>query len=220
MKKIKLNNGMIARVDDDDFDKINKYKWFSQKIRYTTYARTTLRIGGVGWKKNVSMHRMILGLKRGDGKYTDHKDGDGLNNQKENLRIATNQQNSWNRKNYKGYLGVSRCRDGTNQYRTRVDNTQYGQYKDDKIAALVYDKIVRKLRGEFASLNFPNERLPKDFKIPNFNSEPSRAEHSSGVQGVVWHKVKQKWRIVIKGKNLGYFTNLEDAIKKKNGIIN
>jgi len=223
MKNIILKNGMKIKVDDEDFDMMNKYKWYPKKIkhsRHIIYATTTSHIKGksrIDKNRNRTflMHRLIMGLKRGDGKMIDHRDGNGLNNQKENLRIATNQQNNWNRKYYKGYLGVSKCKDETSQWRVRAGNVQYGQYKDAKIAALVYDTVVRKKRGEFASLNFPDEFLPDDFLIPNFNSEPLRAEHRSGVSGVVWHKAKGKWRIIVKGKSRGYYNNLKEAIKTK-----
>jgi len=229
MRKIILkgrarNIGKIALVDDEDFERVSSEKWYVNKGKHTEYAGTNSHIKGKARKDkdrnhNQQMHRFVLGLSKGDGKHVDHKDGNGLNNQKSNLRIVTNQQNCWNRINYKGFLGVSKCPDEGNAHWTvGVSGKYYGQYNKKKIAALVYDEIVRNIRDEFATQNFPNERLPKGFLIPNFNIKPRIADHRSGVSGVTWHKTKLKWRVIVKKKGFGYFKKLEDAIQRRKSI--
>lgn len=102
MKRIPLSQGKYALVDDEDYDRLNQWKWFAGKDYNTFYAR---RNKGLNDKKSIpiSMHREILNLKCGDGKMADHIDHNGLNNQRANLRLCTNAQNQWNHRfHYKG----------------------------------------------------------------------------------------------------------------------
>ncbi len=102
-KKYK-NEGLFAIVDDDDFEYLNKYKWsITGRVGYSKYA-----VSHIG-DKNITMHRFIMKAKKGE--MIDHIDGDGLNNQKSNLRFCTNSENQKNKKPKVGgtskYLGVS-----------------------------------------------------------------------------------------------------------------
>ncbi len=111
MKEIKLTQGKVAIVDDEDFEYLNQWKWF-----YCRYAKRTYREGEsnrvIGIKRPKlyeRMHRVIV--KCPEGLFVDHIDGNPLNNQKSNLRICTLIENSKNRKSKTGstsdYLGVS-----------------------------------------------------------------------------------------------------------------
>ena len=96
MKEIQLTQGKVALVDDEDFEWLNQFKWYAKKDKKTYYAAREIRLPEK--RKTVLMHQVILsdlpkGLMR------DHRDGDGLNNQRENLRFVTSRQNSQNRKN-------------------------------------------------------------------------------------------------------------------------
>lgn len=93
MKLIKLTQGKFAQVDNENFEKLNKYKWFAQKNRNTFYAQRSIRINGK--QIMIYMHRIIINTP--PGMTTDHRDGNGLNNQRENLRTATSQENQRNR---------------------------------------------------------------------------------------------------------------------------
>lgn len=92
MKEIPLTQGKFALVDDEDYDFVMMSKWsFHRKPgRNTNYA--------MGWRsgKNVTMHRAILGVAR--GQIVDHINHDGLDNRRENLRIVTDVQNKTNRR--------------------------------------------------------------------------------------------------------------------------
>ena len=97
MKEIKLTQGKVALVDDEDFDFLNQWKWCAHKDGNNFYAVRVDYSNGRANKKFLSMHRVLLGLT--DPKiFPDHKDGDGLNNQRYNLRIATPSQNVINSK--------------------------------------------------------------------------------------------------------------------------
>lgn len=83
MKKIELSQGKFALVDDEDFEWLSQYKWYFHK----GYARRSYRFAKTGKQRGVFMHRDILKLSK---KYhTDHIDGNGLNNQRSNLRACT-----------------------------------------------------------------------------------------------------------------------------------
>lgn len=106
-KEIQLTQGKIALVDDEDFEKLNQYKWCATK--YGNNFRAERRCLVNGKSKIKRMHREITNAPK--HLEVDHKDGNGLNNQKINLRICTHQENGFNqtkpRKNNKlGIKGV------------------------------------------------------------------------------------------------------------------
>ena len=159
MKLIKLSSrkhpGLFAKVDDEDYESLNQFSWYPQKSQHTFYAWASKWIG----KQHIyfSMHRMILKIT--DSKLEgDHKNSDGLDNQKDNLRIATRSQNSSNRQTVKGsskYLGVSFDKE-RKKYRAilKKNYKSYMKRCDTEIeAALVYNEMAVKYHGEFARLN-------------------------------------------------------------------
>ena len=109
------------------------------------------------------MHRMILGVTD-SSLHVDHRDHNGLNNTRSNIRVGTPRQNSYNQRPKRGgssqFKGVS-----LNKARSRwvafirIDgrNTQLGYFQDEEDAARAYDEAARKHHGEFAYLNFPEE---------------------------------------------------------------
>lgn len=95
MKSISLTKGKFAKVDDEDFEELNKYKWCAGEIKGIWYAYRGKREGLI--VKRISMHRLIMKAeKRWD--IVDHINHDGLDNRKINLRIVTNSENLRNRK--------------------------------------------------------------------------------------------------------------------------
>jgi hypothetical protein len=149
----------ITMVDDSDFKSLMDCKCRWSASNYSRNSKTiyvTARIDG----KRVPMHRVILNAP--DGMEVDHIDGNGLNNQRSNLRLVTTQQNSWNRgiksTNKSGYKGVC-FRKASNMWRSSIWlNGKYislGSFFCLIKAAKAYDTAAIKYFGEFARLNFP-----------------------------------------------------------------
>lgn len=89
MREIKLTQGKFALVDDEDYEKVNRHKWYYHKEGYA--RRNSSRHDGK--QKVLFMHNLIIDVP--EGLYPDHRNGNGLDNRKENLRISTNAQNQW-----------------------------------------------------------------------------------------------------------------------------
>ncbi len=155
MKEIALANGNgVVMVDDADFDWLNKLSWHIHHSKNICYARTGMKVDGK--YRNVHMQRLIMGNP--DGLEVDHIDGNGLNNQRCNLRTCTRSQNMANRRKVEcesGYKGVHR--NGKKWKAKIVVNYvahSLGTYELPEDAAKAYDQAARKHFGEFANTNF------------------------------------------------------------------
>ncbi len=154
--EIPLTQGKTALIDIEDFDLISQWKWrlVSGRGNRTNYAKRTLSVKGK--KKVVLMHRFILNAPKGI--QVDHINGNGLDNRKSNLRLATASQNSINRisKNRTGYRGVKSAK-GKYTARITCKGKVYflGIFSSAEAAAQAYDKKAIELHGDFAVLNFP-----------------------------------------------------------------
>jgi hypothetical protein len=150
MKEIKLTQGKVALVDDEDFEYLNRFKWQAAKKRHTFYAvRTVNRI-------SIRMHRVIMNYPLGFE--VDHKNGNGLNNTRNNLRICSRRQNSFNVpcRSISGFKGVGKDKNGYQSAITVNGKRIYlGWYFDPIEAAKKYDLAALKYFGKFAYLNFP-----------------------------------------------------------------
>ena len=166
MKKIPLRDGVFTLVDDEDYEALNNYSWclFSGSGK-KEYACRYIK-NESGKQIRIWMHRQILPH---DLRHTDHIDGDGLNNQKFNLRPATFSQNMANsrlqKNNTSGFKGVfwnKRIERWTAVMRfIGLGKLLYiGSFKDIKDAARAYDEAAIKAWGEFAMTNFPVSKPP------------------------------------------------------------
>jgi hypothetical protein len=162
MIEIQLTQNMVAFIDDEDYDLVKDYKWHTHAHRNTYYAQTFPYIKGTGRKGKkhyLSMHRLIIGATQ-PTQLVDHVNGNGLDNQKENLRFCTNSQNAMNRKQGWGsslYKGVS-YKKATDRWVSRImldyKYTYLGSFLSEEAAAKAYDKAAIETYGEFANLNF------------------------------------------------------------------
>jgi len=160
MKKIQLTQGKATIIDDFDFERLNQHKRHVVKIHGIWYAARHLLMKS-GKRKKIYMQNEILKCKKGE--LIDHIDGDGLNNQRSNLRVATHSQNMRNSKipinNTSGYKGVYWSKEKNKwcaQIKIDYKNKHLG-YFDNKIdAAKAYNEGALKYHGEFAHINKVN----------------------------------------------------------------
>jgi hypothetical protein len=157
-KLIPLTQGKSTIVDDEDYEMIieSGYKWLTSKSHGNYYAL------GFNNGDHMLMHRLIL--KPASGVNLDHKNRNGLDNRRANLRIATNGQNQANSKtrSKSGYRGAYKRKDCSSYQASITVNRKViklGNYSKVKDAARAYDKAAREAFGEFATLNFPMEEV-------------------------------------------------------------
>lgn len=148
MKVIKLTDGSRVKVDNKDYEWLSYFTWYPHRKQFVCYAFTTL--GGV----TIMMHRLIMNISDNRNQ-VDHIDHNGLNNQKTNLRIVTNTQNSYNRVPKKRkYIGI--YKNGSNwgaKIGHDYKSIYLGTFKTQRLAAAAYNNAAKKIQGEFAYLN-------------------------------------------------------------------
>jgi hypothetical protein len=141
----------IAIVDKEDYKRVNNYNWSFVNQHGMCYAVTI--IAG----KNTRMHRFIMNPSGKE--MIDHKNGNGLDNRKSNLRVATHQQNMMNKR--KGinrlskYKGVSKNQIGKWVAQICYNKKLYylGCYTSEAEAAIVYNEKAKEFFGDFALTN-------------------------------------------------------------------
>ena len=157
MKTIPLTQGKVAIVDNEDWEKLLQCKWYVIEGKTKWYAMR--RSSDNGKRRTIYMHREIL--KPPSRMDTDHINGDGLDNRRSNLRIATRAQNKQNARSQRGstskYKGVCWNRNATKwqaQICVDIKHIYLGLFDNEEEAARAYDKRARELFREFALTNF------------------------------------------------------------------
>lgn len=153
MKEIILTKGKVALVDDEDYDAASDHYWWAIPGPHTWYAQ------GIINKKRTSLHRFIM--KPTAELQVDHIDCNGLNCQKYNMRICTNEQNRRNQRKqsntssqYKGVYWNKRDELWISHITYHGKPQHIGCHHKEDDAAKAYDRMAIILFGEFARTNF------------------------------------------------------------------
>ena len=166
--KIPLKNGCVALIDEDDLKLVSEYTgWYAARYGSRWYVRGYDPRGYIAKgrkQKMVILHRIIM-RENDPNILIDHKDHDGLNNCKSNLRRCSQSENQRNRagtakhKTSSKYVGVFRrdLKNGGFSWRAglRISGKwiMLGTFKDEEHAANAYNNAAKQHFGEFASLN-------------------------------------------------------------------
>lgn len=162
MKEIELTKGFKAIVDDEDYERVSKYKWYAKKTDDRVHAQRTERYGErkLNKKHHINLHEFIIGKK--EGFVIDHINCNPLDNRRCNLRHATIAENSRNhngqpkQRKYSIYKGVKKntnCKTYCARITFNGVEIYLGSFDNEIEAAKAYNVKALELFGEFAKFN-------------------------------------------------------------------
>ena len=208
MKSIPLSQGKVALVDDEDYEWLSRWKWCVKRVKHKSVPDTWYAVRSEyvskGQYRTIQMHRLVMNAP--DDVRVDHRSYDGLDNQRENLRLATNQQNTAGRRVAPRALprGVSLVpqlrgarfsaaivHDGKSVY--------LGLFNTPQQAGEAYRAESTKLNGEFSP-------------VYDLSAKPAPERVSRSLPKHVY-AAGRRFRVIFKGKDLGYFDTVEEAVK-------
>lgn len=224
--RIELTQGKFAIVDQNDFDELNQYKWHFAG----GYARRNVRLSN-GSRKIIFMHRVIAQTPY--NLFTDHINGDTLDNRKCNLRNVTKSQNNKNARKrsnatskFKGVSYFKRKRDSIGKWVTKIqvdgELKKVGYFNSEIKAALAYNERAKNDHKKYAVLNevdlmnFYEYQLKASRTIPKdkwFNTNVSN--FSMGLAGETGEVVDHLKKVVYHGHDL----NREEIEKELGDVL-
>lgn len=153
---VALTQDKFALVDAEDFERVAFFSWCYRMLRGCEHANRTARKND--WrsaKQSIFLHQEVLRTTEP----IDHRNGNGLDNRKQNLRLAAQQQNLWNRRvrndSSTGVKGITRV---NSRWRARIKVNEravhLGYFDTQEDAGRAYDAAARKFYGEFACTNY------------------------------------------------------------------
>ena len=161
-RRIPLTKGRVALVSQADYEDLSQWKWHARECGRGRhwYAARKITVGGK--MRTVYMHRYLMHPPK--GLQIDHINDNGLDNTRSNLRICTSAQNSARmRKRRRGkvrFRGVSHSPPNSFRARIQVSNEEVhiGCFSTAEAAAKAYDKAAIGFFGEYARLNFEEQK--------------------------------------------------------------
>lgn len=156
---IPTSDGFSIRVSSNDAEQLSNICWRTFSVGKKRYARASVN------GRRVLIHRFLVGLNDGDTKTVDHINGDSLDNRRENLRVCSPKENSWNRRvtnALSGFHGVvKQHKKYIVKFRNNEELIYLGAFDSAVQAAHEYNKKIVELRGKFAVQNSvdPSELL-------------------------------------------------------------
>jgi len=169
MRHILLTHNKRAIIDDSDYEELSRFKWYGQLLRGKWKAARTIK--GRSKQGSVYMHRQILGLEPGDQQIVTFIDGNGLNNQRLNLKLTTKRLNSFknpplkaSKSKYKGVYFDKRSGKYIAMISIDGKRRQLGRFNNEVDAAYCYDIDAILEYGSGVYLNFPERVLRNDYR--------------------------------------------------------
>ena len=195
-KEVPLQNGMIAIIDDEDYERVNQYRWAARtdennsvlKIYNSSEIRTT-----------ISLNRFILNLE--NEQKVIHKDGDELNFTKTNLIVVdqaiVSRKRRGNKNSSSKYKGVS-LHSQTGKWKAQINANgsvkHLGLFESESKAALTYNEAAIKYFGEYAYQNVIGEdNSAKTFDVINVSQK--RKNNKFGYKGIFGRNGKFEARV-------------------------
>lgn len=147
------------QYDECDAPLVKAHLWVKIKGRSTFYVARHVRADGQVFR--IYFHREATGVS--PELQVDHRDGDGLNNCRQNLRFATNSQNHAGKmtrpahfkSRFRGVYFQKQNRNWCAQIKQNYRKKHIGSFAREEDAACAYDRVALEKFGEFAQLNFP-----------------------------------------------------------------
>ena len=213
VKYIVLSQGKTALVDDDDFEKLNKFSWHY----HNGYAVRNTRLPD-NKRATERMHRVIANTP--DDLMTDHINGDTLDNRKRNLRNVTNSQNLMNsekKKNakseFKGVTFSKSKKDAIGSWNARLNvnksTVNIGRFKSEIEAAYAYNEAAIKYHKEYARINDIKLITAHDYQNlssrtieKGVNFDKQITNFSMGLSGEVGEVIDELKKVVFHGHEL------------------
>jgi hypothetical protein len=167
VKILPLTQGLNTSLDDEDIEWANQWKWYAKRGGNSFYAYRNSAPNLNGTRDSLLLHRELFRRINPDfdtSMEIDHRDGNGLNNQRENLRSATDSKQRHNQtirtNNTSGFLGVT-WNKAVGKFSARVrlnwKRKHVGWFNCPVEAAKARDAAARELHGPFGTYNFPRE---------------------------------------------------------------
>lgn len=149
--RIPMTRGLWVIVDESDYELVKAYKWYPVKCKRTFYAMASVKPAEK--KIFIQMHRLIMNTEK--DLVVDHKDRNGLNNSRSNLRNCTMSDNRKNaaapRNSNSGIKGIRERPSG--RFQVIFSGEYLGMFETKAEAILAYNQASLKSHGEFAYQN-------------------------------------------------------------------